>query len=286
MSKNKPSVRGFSIVEVAIVLPIAVFVVLALLAMSIRLINDSSEQNILTKRMADIQTALDRIEQDVSLSNAYQAVSITAGHNSNQSCDYNNKTFSVVGSHFKPFKMVGQGQHNALILQSLLTTDNPLTEDTTKNMVHVSYEQGEKCSLNPPLFSSTIYYIKDGSLYRRIIFPDNVSYPEVASLVSVKSNCEVPWQRPTCGHSDSNITKFYPDTKLLDNADMEIEFFDPAAPNTPLTSIFTPSLSDNDRQSMLDRAVTVHITLKSEVTAIEGNRPTVMSGQLRANRIP
>ena len=67
---------------------------------------------------------------------------------------------------------------------------------------------------------------------------------------------------------------------------MEIEFFDPAAPNTPLANIFALSLSDNDRQSMLDRAVTVHITLRSKVTAIEGNNPTVMSGQLRVNRIP
>jgi hypothetical protein len=73
---------------------------------------------------------------------------------------------------------------------------------------------------------------------------------------------------------------------LLDDAEMEIEFFDPAEPNTPLTDIFSSSLNDGERQNALDRAVTVHITLKSEVTAIEGDKPTTISGQLRANRIP
>lgn len=273
-------------VEVAIVLPIAVFVVLALLSMSIRLINSSSDQNALTKRMADIQVALDRIEQDVSLSNAYLSVSLAGGHNSNQSCDYTNKTFREVGSHFQPFKLTGQGNRPALILQTLLTTDNPLTEDTAKNLVHMSFTPHDDCRLNPPLFSSTIYYIKDNSLYRRVIFPDNVRYPEVAHLISLPSNCEVPWQRPTCGQSSSQVTSFYPDTKLLDSAEMEIEFFNTASPNTPLTEIFSLSLNDAERQAALDSAITVHITLRSEVAAIEGDHPTVMSGQLRANRIP
>jgi hypothetical protein len=284
--KNKTTLRGFSAVEVAIILPIAVFVVLALLSMSIRLINDSSGQNVLTKRMADIQVTLDRIEQDISLSNNYLAVSLIGGHTSNKSCDYNDETFDDAGSHFKPFKIVGQGEYKTLILQSLMTTDNPLTEDTTKNLVHISYNPHDECSLNPPLFSNTIYFIKNNTLYRRVMFPDNVEYPEVASLVGTRVNCETPWQRPTCGQSISSITNFYPDTRLLDDAEMEIEFFDPAEPNTPLTDIFSSSLNDGERQNALDRAVTVHITLKSEVTAIEGDKPTTISGQLRANRIP
>lgn len=286
MYRNKTTLKGFSAVEMAIIIPIAVFVVLALMAMSVRLINESSKQNILTKRTADIQMALDRIEQDVSLSNAYLAVSLKSGHISNQSCDYNDQTFNDVGDGFEPFKIVGQGEKKALILQSLMTTDNPLTEDTTKNLVHILYNPLDECSLNPPLFSNTVYYIKDGSLYRRVIFPDNVRYPEVSSLVSLQTNCEVPWQRPTCGHPDLNTTNFYPDAKLLDDADMEIEFFDPAAPDTPLTNIFSSSLSDDERQAILDKAVTAHITLKSNVAAIEGDRPTIMLGQLRANRIP
>lgn len=285
MSKNKLVKSGFTVVELAVVLPIAVFVVLALLAMSIRLVNDSSAQNILTKRMADIQIALDRIEQDISLSNAYLSVGFKSGHNSNQSCDYYDRKYSVIGSHYEPFKLVGQDS-KALILQTLMTTDNPLTEDTTKNMVHMSYNPHDDCSLNPPLFSNTIYYIKDGVLYRRVAFPDNVDYPEVAGLVGLKANCEIPWQRPTCAYDSSGVTNFYPDSKLLEDAEIDIEFFDPAAPDTPLTEVFSSALNDGERQNALDKAVTVHITLRSKVAAIEGDRPTVISGQLRANRIP
>lgn len=260
MSKNK---AGFTLIEMVIIIPIAVFVVLGMVTAVISLTNQASLTNAITRRSNDIRYALDILEQDISLSNAFL---VENSFDLDSSQRLNNQGFKVVNDH-------GQKQ---LILQSLVTTDNPLTTDSMKKLVHVKFGGSTDCALNPPMYSNTVYFIDNNTLYRRVLFPT-----DYADL-----HCEPAiWQQPTCRIVSGGFCKTE-DMKLVENAELDIIFMTAAEPDTPLTFVFDTSFSPSERQKALDSAEIIRIQINSDVTEVEGDRPVVLTSALRASRIP
>ncbi len=268
MSKNRLFKAGFTLVEVAIVLPIAVFIVLALITSSISLINDASTQNAITKRTADIQAALDIIEQDISYSDGF-LTQIECSAEPQTLCngydvDYDGKAGMMT--------MVRPDSKPALILRALMTTENPFASRADIELVHQTLPNTLYCNVNPPAFSNIIYYISpDGRLMRKTTINNAMN----------DTTCTIPWQQNSCldrGCPDEDMV-------LLHDAEMEIDFFNASNPTSPIANIYSRTVDNTTRQSMLDEAVSVQIVLRSEVTSIKGENPTVLSGRLRAHPI-
>ena len=265
MFKNKFSKAGFTVVEVAIVMPIVALIVLALISTSVRLINQTTLQNSITKRMAELQLALDTIEHDISYSTAFipkiECPNPPSGYKYCYGSVYEAPSYKMRGINDTPHK-----SNNRFVLKTLMTTNNPLDTRTGIKLVHYRLPNLTDCSVNNPVMASVFYSIDwraGGSLYRTIATNNALN----------SAACETPWQKNE-------------ETMLLENASMEVEFFNASEPNKPLTGIFG-NFSDENVQKVLREAISVQVTLKSRVyaTASQIDEPVIVTGKVRVSRI-
>lgn len=285
MFKNKSAKNAFTVIEVAIIIPVAMLVVLIMVSVSLRLINASSTQNILTERMADLQNALDIIEQDISYSGGF-LTELDCPNDVTNSC--NGLVYPS-----RPVNTTDGDGRLPMILQTLMTTSNPIN-DKKIELVHMKSSSATNCQLNPPAFANIVYYISSDP------FASNPSTPKRGTLYRKTTinnalndkTCQKPWQQNTYSPTSNYLLGFSyaegsisPDDALLKDAEIEVYYYSSNDPTNPLPSITNPALSKDERQQILDEAVSVEVILKSSVALIKGDKPTVITGRLRAHRI-
>lgn len=260
MSKNK---SGFTLIELVVVIPIALLVISAIVWAALNLTDRAIGDNQETMSAYKLQDALDQIERDASLSSNFLA---TNDFVLDSSQAYNGNNFSNAGLNGSP----------VLIMQTLMTTDNPVSTTSDKKIVHSKAGPSADCQFNSPYFANIVYFIHEGSLYRRFLMPRGYS-----DLL-----CETPWQKPTCfSPSPSGFCKTE-DMKLLDNAQISVQYVNPELPNTFLTEAANSTLSNDERQGILDLTTMAKIKIETSITTTEGEKPTVLSGSIYASRIP
>lgn len=260
MSKNR---SGFTLIELVVVIPIALLVVSAIVWVALNLTNRAVGDNEETMRVYKLQDALDQIERDASLSSNFLA---TNEFTLDSSQTYNGNNFSNTGLNGSP----------VLIMQTLMTTDNPVSTTSNKKIVHSKAGPATDCQYNPPYFANIVYFVHEGSLYRRFLMPSGY-----ADLL-----CEVPWQKPTCFTPSSGGFCKTEDMKLLDDVQISVQYVDPELPSTFLTDAANPTLSNDERQEILDLTIMAKVKIETSVTTTEGEKPTIFSGSIYASRIP
>ena len=270
MSHNKLhrvcSNNGFTIIEMLIVAPIVILFIGAFIAAIVGMTGDvltTRGSNMLTY---DVQDALNRIEQDVSSSVGFLAtnnipVSTPQG--------YDNLT--------APFTNVSTTNGNMLILNVYATTKNPIDPDS---QIVYAKNQPNSCSdpnisVNPPVLLNIVYFVRDNTLYRRVIAP--TFYDTVG--------CSVPWQNPSCAQGQSGGQCKSTDIKLLSGIstvdDFKIDYFATSSSTTPNSSAVNTGLSDSNRQTALQSTKSVKVTINA--TSVVAGRTFTQSGNIRAN---
>lgn len=275
MCKSNNAKAGFTIVEVAIVLPIVALVLITLISSTLGIINRVSEANTITRRSADLQRALDTIEQDMSYSVGF-AAKVECPKQHEWWCSGGERELVNGQWQYQLIGMIRPDGTKAFLLKTLLTDRNPLLGDPGIKLIHKYKADAPICSLNPPAFGFAVYYFHNGNLIRK--FASN----EAPDFSSYNYPCGEPWQKESCREYACPEQ----DKILLRDAELEVNFFSDVNPNIPLENLYNPSLSDQERQAILDKASTIEIVLKSKVVNIKGDKPTIVSGRLRANRIP
>lgn len=182
--------KGFTLIEVLIIAPIVVIVISGFVALMITIVGDVLTSRDQANMSFEIQDGLDRIEQDTRLTTQFLATSDTQvapqGSNSN---------FTGTAAFTST---------NALIMGGLTTDKNPV--DTTRKLIFYA-KQPNDCGAqeiyNRAFQSKIIYFIKDGSLWRRTILPD------YNTNVTVNDNtvCTAPWQQNSCSPGYSLATR-------------------------------------------------------------------------------
>ena len=202
--------KGFTVVEMVIVIPIVILVIGVFVYAIINMTGD-----VLASRASDalaynIQDALNRIEADIKISDGYLTTSITPN------------TPQGVGDGASPF----QKSNNLLILNSFATTDNPLS--STRNIVYTSSPNAcntNQVSQNPPLMFNVVYFTKDNntSLWRRVIAPSNYA--------DINARCGTPWQQPSCTPGYTNLFCKTQDVKLVTGKNITFGIVYPTPPS-------------------------------------------------------
>lgn len=173
MFRARSSRKGFTLVELLVVTPVALLVIVGFIALMVVMVGDVIASRTFNTMTYDIQNALDTIERDVRLSTEFQTTSgelpAPQGKNGNTS----------------PFTSTA----GDLVLGTIATDKNPL--DPTRRFVH--YNAPFECSSehrykNRVFFTSVIYFVRDNSLWRRSYVP---SY-------TPSNMCSTPWQINTC----------------------------------------------------------------------------------------
>lgn len=169
---SRPS-AGFTIVEVAVVVPIVSVIIIGVFAIILALVQSAAAERVGAQNLYDIHASLDTIQNDASLSSAFLARPDPALTDA----DAPKSGWSYEGG--------GDGART-LILRSYATTTNPLS--ATRQPVFYN-DQGCDASslyLNSVMTYDTVYFVKDGTLYRRRL------------VTQAKPTCEDPYQKQSC----------------------------------------------------------------------------------------
>ena len=286
--KKQPQ-HGFTLVEMLVVAPIVIITIGAFLTVIISMTGEVLSSRASNSLSYNVQDALNRIEQDVKMSNGYLATNsiplaadatyTTTGINTNEKQGYNDDTTSftnVVGS-----------SGTSLILSMVATSTNPVS--TSSSYVYLKNKPNACASApgyNVPLAYNVVYFTKTVSsvttLYRRTIMPN--SYNDTANTV-----CNTPWQQPSCSptYLDAQSSSVFCKTKDVvlvsgTSVGFSLQYFNGESTNSVNTIASTATLAA-DRNAALQASTTVGVSIDAQQTA--AGRPIERTAVLRVSRL-
>ncbi len=257
--------KGFTLIEILVIAPIVILAIGAFLTVIISVTGEVLASRGSNALAYNVQDAMNRIEQDVKLSSAFLAknsITIT----SPQGSDDGTADFTNVGGADGP----------VLILSEPVTDGNPLTLGT--EVVYLSNMPngcgGSQEQKNVVMTMNVVYFVKNETLYRRTIMPQNYN----------TIGCATPWQRPSCTTpSGFCVTN---DVKLVDGVtagSFFVQYFTSANSNIPNTVASDTASSVDARNAALFSTPTVAVSVNASQTV--AGRTLDRSATLRATRL-
>ncbi len=269
---HKKTQKGFTIVELLIIAPIVILVIGAFISVIVNMTGEVLMARGANAMAYNIQDALNRIEADVKLSTTFLStnnVTLTSPQG------FNDDTTA--------FHNVSTTNSDQLILNTLATTGNPLS--VTSGVVYLQNSpnacSSTQVSQNNPLTLNVIYFVKNNTLWRRVVMPSNYK----------TAGCSVPWQQPGC--NPAIITTPTPQTMcqaqdedLIDNinpSNFDVQYFNSANATAADTASTNTSNTDAQRTSSLqaDTTVVASINLNNTIAG----RSVSQSGTIRATKL-
>lgn len=252
-------------VEMLIIAPIVILMIGGFIAVFVSMTGEvlaTRSSNVLAY---NIQDATNRIEQDVKLSTTF----LEANHVALTSPQgFNDDTTN--------FSNVDVTNGNMLILNTLLTTGNPLA--SSSGLVYLTNQPNacasSQVNQNTPMTMNVIYFIRNGTLWRRTVLPANYA----------TAGCSVPWQQPSCtAIGGFCVTK---DIDLIDGittSGFTLQYFNTADATIANTIASDTSQSAAARYAALQTTATVGATIN--VTQTAGGRNITQTGSIRATKL-
>lgn len=184
MSQPNNRAAGFTLVEMLIAAPIVMLVIGGFVALMVSMTGDILATRDYNTMTYNSQDALNRIEQDVRLSTQFLT---TTGTNLSQQGSNNGGTgtaaFTITSS------------NNTLILSIPATDKNPT--DSNRQLIYYANQPnacGAAQTSNQIFLTKVVYFIANGSLWRRTILPPyNTNATPDSNTV-----CAAPWQQNSC----------------------------------------------------------------------------------------
>lgn len=183
-TESHRAVHGFTIIEVLIIAPIALLVIAGLVSAMVAMIGDALVTNARSVVIYNTQDALGRIEQDARISINF--MNTLTNLKSPQGKDNGTSSF--------------QSTSGDLILTQQATTSSPYEQ--TRKLVYYKNQPndcGTNENANRVLLSRSVYFLRNGSLWRRVVVNDaNRDATPDGNTV-----CDTPYQRNSCAPLDS-----------------------------------------------------------------------------------
>ena len=270
LRQNKPITdarRGFTLVEMLVVAPIAILSIAAIVALSISVVGDALISQDRATTAYTIQESLDRIEQDVRVSNSFLTgySNLLAGQGKNAT--------STLMTDTTAFTATTNGTvTDTLILDQTATTSDPF--DSSRTLVYYNSQPytcgASSAHLNRTLQAPVIYFLRndnDGNgnvLWRRVIVP--IWNTNAGASMDADSVCAAPWQRDTCPKVNANCQAV--DEKLINNV-----------------TAFTLAYYTATGTSVADGSSANSVKILLTTTKTIAGASTTSSGTLRVTRI-
>lgn len=257
LPRKKAEQSGFTLIEILIIAPVVILVISGFVALMITLIGDVLTTRDQSAMAFEAQDALDRIEQDTRLTTQFLDTSGTqvAPQGSN-----NNFTGTAAFT-----------SSNALVMGGLATDKNPT--DTSRQIIYYAkqpYDCGTQQQIYNRVFQAkVIYFVKDGSLWRRVILPDYNTSP----TANDQTVCSVPWQRNSCSPGYGGGTRCETnDTEIMKNvSSFSVKYYETPKSTTELGSANALNAS------------TVEVTIAGQKQVV--GRTIAHSGVIRATKL-
>lgn len=254
--KNSSYKSAFTVVEMLIIVPMVILVIGIFINVIVSMTGEVLSTRASNNMAYNIQDALDKIKQDVSLSGGFLAtnnISLVSPQG------LNNDTTT--------FKNSDATTGTMLILNSYTTTNNP--SNANRNIVYASSQPNQCNSIlytkNAQVMFNIIYFTRvnaDGttSLWRRTVAPNN--------YLSV--SCSTPWQQPSCTPGQTGVQCKTNDIKLVDNivegTGFQINYFAGTNSTIPISDAVDSTKNDSTRQTAINTANTIEVTITANNT--------------------
>lgn len=243
--------NGFTFVEVAVVAPVVILMIGAFLVIIVTLTGEVLSTRAKNVLASDVQQTLTDIENDIRVSDAFLAtnsVALTSPQGRNDATAAFDNADSTDG--------------DALILDQAATAGNPLTPPTSDVYLE---NQPNACNSpflpqNTSLTINIIYFVKDNSLWRRVIMPSNYE----------TAGCVLPWQQPSCSPGFSAAFCKTEDSLLVEGVGIDgfsVTYYDAADASIINTTASNPSVSTSARGIALESIDTVSISITASQVA-------------------
>lgn len=263
---------GFTFVEIAVVAPIIILIIGAFITIIVNMTAEVLRSRGSSDMAYNVQDAINRIDQDVKLSVGFLAqnsVTLTSPQGYNDGT----QTFENVGTN-----------GTMLIINALATTGNPL--DSTSSVAYLQNQPnacGSSQGQNTPLTFNIIYYVKNNSLWRRVVMPSGY---DTSACNSTGTGTAAPWQRPSCSPGYTAVFCETEDEELVDDvstSDFVVAYYNSADAASANTTASDSGASVSNRNTALQSVGTVGVSINTTKT-IAGNDIS-QSSSLRSTRL-
>jgi type II secretory pathway pseudopilin PulG len=266
--------HGFTIVEMLIVAPIVILVIGVFVTAVVNMTGDVLATRSANALSYSIQDALNRIEQDVDLSGGYLATNnITLAPPQGYNGD------ATHPSDVTNFHNADATNGTMLILNTYATTSNPLT--STRSLVYASGRPNAcgstSINQNPPVMMNVIYFVKNGTLWRRVVAPSFY-----ATVGCIGGSVGAPWQQPSCAPGASGTICKTQDMRLVDgiaSGGFSVSYYPSPSSTTANITASDSGSADGVRQTALQANNTVGVTISAASTV--AGRSISQSGTMR-----
>ncbi|HEV7952128.1 MAG TPA: hypothetical protein VGO98_02030, partial [Candidatus Saccharimonadales bacterium] len=215
-SSNHTS-AGFTLVEMLVIAPIVILAIGTFISLMVTMVGSVLATRDQTAMIYESQDALNRIEDDIRL--AAQFLTTTGTLISPQGSNDDATAFTNTS--------------NTLILSTLATTKNPA--DSSRELVYYKnqpYDCTTQKTLNQVAFNKIIYFIKNGSLWRRSVIPTH----NTNATADYETVCGAPWQQNSCspGYPSGNRCQTN-DVELMKNiTSFGVEYYSSPSSSTDI----------------------------------------------------
>ncbi|NCQ53944.1 hypothetical protein COV88_02685 [Candidatus Saccharibacteria bacterium CG11_big_fil_rev_8_21_14_0_20_41_19] len=267
-NKNVNLKSGFSLVEMLIVAPIVILMIGIFVSAIVSMTGDVLSTRGSNALAYNVQDALDRIAADIKLSGGLLAtnnIPLSAPQG------YNNDTTAFHNSSATTGTM--------LILNSYATTNNPL--NTTQSLLYMSGQpnacNSPQVNQNPPVMLNTVYFVKNNTLWRRVIVPSNY-----ATVGCSGGSIGAPWQQPSCYPGISGAICKTQDQRLVDGIaanGFTVNYYSTTNSVVPNSIASDSTKSDTIRFAALQTTSNVSVTISAAGTI--AGRDVSQSGTVR-----
>lgn len=192
VTDTKQESAGFTLVEILVVAPIVMLSITFMIALMVSLVGSVMTSKERSAIIYDTQSTLNTIEQDI----------ITAGA-------FNSNSGALISPQGRDDLTAAwtTSQDSAFIIEGFASDKNPL--DTARKPIFYMNKPnacGTAENMNTPFTINTIYYLRNGSLWRRTYLP---TYNTNTGAPDANTVCAAPWQRNSCkvGYTDTTRCK-------------------------------------------------------------------------------
>lgn len=253
--------HGFTLIEVLIIAPLVILAVSGFIALMVAMVGDvlqTRDQNVLTY---DAQDALDRIEQDAHLSTKFLSTSGTLS--------------SPQGSDGGYTGTAAFSSSNSIIFSEPATDQS--STSPTRNLIYYAY-QPNACGFNETfnkIFTiQVVYFINNGSLWRRTIVPpyNTNATVDANTICNDFLSTNRPWAQNTCSPGYTASLCETNDEEIMKNIDsFTTKYYS------------SPSGTTDIGAANAENATTIDVTINGKKTT--AGRSFTTSNSLRVSRI-
>jgi len=243
---------AFTLTEMLVVAPVVILLIGAFVGFIVHLTGEVLVTSKQTSILYSAQDAIGRIRDDVRKSAGFLATNSVA-LTSPQGSDNDTAEFKNVGS-------LG----DVLILRAFATTKNPLSIDSD---IVPRKDSPLPCSspsvgANVPLVYNIIYFVKDNSLWRRVVLPSDYT----------TAGCSIPWQLPSCqddvvggfcvAHDEEVLSN------IITNSGFQLSYYSNPGTMTENSDAEDEGQSDMARASALEPLLVVGVSMTVSATVL------------------